>query len=74
MFMGITIADIIETPSINTKLNELTSVIWNIKNGSVKINSESMDSGMSMLTNIATAIIEYGYLENTILRLFNLNS
>jgi hypothetical protein len=33
-----------------------------------------MDSGMSMLTNIATAIIEYGYLENTILRLFNLNS
>jgi len=72
--MGITIADIIETPSINTKLNELTSVIWNIKNGSVKINSESMDSGMSMLTNIATAIIEYGYLENTILRLFNLNS
>ena len=74
MFMGITIADIIETPSINTKLNELTSVIWNIKNGSVKINSESMDSGMSMLTNIATAIIEYGYLENTVLRLFNLNS
>ena len=74
MFMGITIADITETPSINAKLNELTSVIWNIKNGSVKINSESMDSGMSMLTNIATAIIEYGYLENTILRLFNLNS
>jgi len=55
MFMGITIADIIETPSINTKLNELTSVIWNIKNGSVKINSESMDSGMSMLTNITAA-------------------
>ena len=72
--MGITIADITETPIINTKLNELASVTWNIKNGSVKINSESMDSGISMLTNIATAIIEYGYLENTILRLFNLNS
>ena len=53
--MGITIADITETPSINTKLNELISVIWNIKNGSVKINSESMDSGMSMLTNITAA-------------------
>jgi hypothetical protein len=33
-----------------------------------------MDSGMSMLTKIATAIIEYEYLENTSLRLFNLNS
>ena len=55
MFMGITIADIIETPSINTKLNELTSVIWNIKNGWVKINSESMDSGISILTNITAA-------------------
>ena len=53
--MGITIADITETPIINTKLNELASVIWNIKNGSVKINSESMDSGMSMLTNITAA-------------------
>jgi len=29
-------------------------------NGSMKINSESMDSGMSMLTKITTAIIEYG--------------
>ena len=56
--MGITIADIIETPSINTKLNELTSVIWNIKNGWVKINSESMDSGISILTNITAARIE----------------
>ena len=53
--MGITIADITETPSINAKLNELTSVIWNIKNGWVKINSESMDSGISILTNITAA-------------------
>jgi len=29
-------------------------------NGSMKINSESMDNGMSMLTKITTAIIEYG--------------
>ena len=72
--MGITIADITETPIINTKLNALASVTWIIKNGSVKINPESMDSGMSMLTKIATAIIEYEYLENTSLRLFNLNS
>ena len=72
--MGITIADITETPIINTKLNELASVTWNIKNGSVKINPESMDSGMSMLTNITAARIEYEYLENTSLRLFNLNS
>ena len=72
--MGITIADITETPSISMKLNKLTSVIWNIRNGSVKINSESMDNGMSMLTNITTAIIEYTQLENTILRLFNFNS
>ena len=57
--MGITIADITETPSINMKLNKLTSVTWNMRNGSVKINSESMDNGMSMLTNIITAIIEY---------------
>ena len=72
--MGITIADIIETVTISAKLNALLSVTWNIKNGSVKINSESMDSGMSMLTKIATAIIEYEYLENTSLRLFNYNS
>jgi len=26
----------------------------------MKINSESMDNGMSMLTKITTAIIEYG--------------
>ena len=57
--MGITIADITETPSINTKLNELISVIWNIKNGSVKINSDNMDSGISILTNIVAARIEY---------------
>ena len=57
--MGITIADITETPSTNMKLNKLTSVTWNMRNGSVKINSESMDNGMSMLTNIITAIIEY---------------
>ena len=56
--MGITIADIIETATISAKLNALLSVTWNIKNGSVKINSESMDSGMSMLTNITAARIE----------------
>ena len=56
--MGITIADITETPIINTKLNELASVTWDIKNGSVKINPESMDSGMSILTNITAARIE----------------
>ena len=72
--MGITIADITETPIINTKLHELASVTRNIKNGSVKINPESIDSGMSMLTKIVTAIIEYEYIENTSLRLFNLNS
>ena len=54
-----TIADIRETPSINTKLNELASVIWNIKNGSVKINSDNMDSGINILTNIVAARIEY---------------
>ena len=72
--MEITIADIIETVTISAKLNALLSVTWNIKNGSVKINPESIDSGMSMLTKIATAIIEYEYIENTSLRLFNLNS
>tara|TARA_B100001167_G_scaffold172602_1_gene124414 strand:+ start:175 stop:345 length:171 start_codon:yes stop_codon:yes gene_type:complete len=54
-----TIADIRETPSINTKLNEFASVKWNIKNGSVKINSDNMDSGISILTNIVAARIEY---------------
>ncbi len=57
--MYFSIADIRETPSINTKLNELASVIWNIKNGSVKINSDNMDSGISILTNIVAARIEY---------------
>jgi hypothetical protein len=57
--MGITIADIIEIPSTNTKLNQLTSVTWNIKNGSMKINSESIESGINMPTNIDTARIEY---------------
>ena len=55
-----TIADIRETPSINTKLNELASVIWNIKNGSVKINSESMDNGISILVKTIAARMTYG--------------
>tara|TARA_B100000953_G_scaffold262383_1_gene228606 strand:+ start:347 stop:520 length:174 start_codon:yes stop_codon:yes gene_type:complete len=57
--MGITIADIIETASISAKLNKLASVTWNTKNGSMKINSDSMKRGISMLTKITTAIIEY---------------
>ena len=58
--MEITIADIIETPSIKTKLNQLASVTWKIKNGSIKINSDSTKSGINMPTNTATARIEYG--------------
>jgi hypothetical protein len=57
--MGITIADIIETPTINTKLNKLYSDIWNMKNGSTKINSDNMDSGINMLTKIIIARIQY---------------
>ena len=57
--MGITIADIIETPTINTRLNKLYSDIWNMKNGSTKINSDNMDSGINMLTKIIIARIQY---------------
>ena len=58
--MGITIADIIEIVTISAKLNTLLSVTWNIKNGSTKINSDSMDRGISMLTKIIAASIAYG--------------
>ena len=58
--MGITIADIIETVTISTKLNALLSVTWNIKNGSTKINSDSMDRGISILTKTIAASIAYG--------------
>ncbi len=55
-----TIADIIETTSINAKLNALYSVIWNINNGSTKINSDNMDRGISIPTKIIIARIAYG--------------
>ncbi len=55
-----TIADIIETPSTNTKLNALCSVILNMKNGSTKINSDSMEIGNSMLTKTIIARMQYG--------------
>ena len=55
-----TIADIIETPSTNTKLNALYSVILNMKNGSTKINSDSMEIGNSMLTKTIIARMQYG--------------
>jgi len=58
--MGITIADIIETISINTKLNILFHVRWNTKNGSTKINSDSMDRGINIPAKTIAASIAYG--------------
>ena len=53
--MGITIADIKEMATSNVKLNTLSSITWNITNGSMKRNSDSMDSGISMQTKIIPA-------------------
>ena len=68
MFMGITIADIKEIDMINTKLVILSSVTLNITNGSMKRNSDSMDSGINMHTKIIPASVTYETLENTRLK------
>ena len=66
--MGITIADIKEIDMINTKLVILSSVTLNITNGSMKRNSDSMDSGINMHTKIIPASVTYETLENTRLK------
>jgi len=66
--MGITIADIKEIDMINTKLVILSSITLNITNGSMKRNSDSMDSGINMHTKIITASVIYETLENTRLK------
>jgi hypothetical protein len=68
MFIGITIADIKEIDMINTKLVILSSITLNITNGSMKRNSDSMDSGINIHTKIIPASITYGKLENTRLK------
>ena len=59
MFMGITIADIKEIDMINAKLVSLSSITLNITNGSMKRNSDSMDSGISIQTKIIPASRTY---------------
>jgi len=60
MFIGITIADINEIKIINTKLLTLSSITLNTTNGSIKRNSESIDSGINMQTKIIPASGTYG--------------
>ena len=66
--MGITIADIKEIDMINTKLVILSSITLNITNGSMKRNSDSMDSGINMHTKIIPVSVTYETLENTRLK------
>ena len=66
--MGITIADIKEIDTSNTKLVILSPITLNIINGSMKRNSDSMDSGINMHTKIIPASVTYGKLENTSLK------
>jgi hypothetical protein len=66
--MGITIADIKEIDMINTKLVILSSITSNITNGSMKRNSDSIDSGINMHTKIIPASVTYETLENTRLK------
>ena len=58
--MGITIADSIETVSSSAKLNALLAVTLNTRNGSTKINSDSVDRGINMLTKTIIESITYG--------------
>ena len=57
--MGITTADVKEMAISNVKLNVLSSITWITKNGSMKRNSDSMDSGISILTKIIPASRTY---------------
>ena len=66
--MGITIADIKEIDMINTKLVILSSVTLNITNGSMKRNSDSMDSGINIQTKIIPVSVTCETLENTRLK------
>ena len=68
MFIGITIADIKEIDTTNTKLVILSSITLNIINGSMKRNSDSMDSGINIQTKIIPASVTYETLENTRLK------
>jgi len=68
MFMGITIADIKEIDMSNTKLAILSSITLNITNGSMKRNSDSIDSGINMHTKIIPESVTYETLENTRLK------
>ena len=53
---------------INTKLTVLSSITLNITNGSMKRNSDNMDSGINIQTKIIPASVTYGKLENTRLK------
>ena len=66
--MGLTIADIKEIDIINTKLVILSSITLNITNGSMKRNSDSMDSGINIQTKIIPVSVTYETLENTRLK------
>ena len=57
--MGITIPDIKEIDMSNTKLGILSSITWNTTNGSIKRNSDNMDSGMNIQTKIIPASRTY---------------
>ena len=58
--MGITTADMKEIDTINTKLVILSSITCNITNGSMKRNSDSMDSSINIQTKIIPASGTYG--------------
>ena len=66
--MGITIADIKEIDMINAKLVILSSITLNITNGSMKRNSDSMESGINMHTKIIPVSVTYETFENTRLK------
>jgi len=53
---------------INTKLVILSSITLNITNGSMKRNSDRMDSGINIQTKIIPASVTYETLENTRLK------
>ena len=59
MFMGITTADIKEMATSNVKLNVLSSITWITKKGSMKRNSDSIDSGINIQTKIIMATRTY---------------
>ena len=68
--MDITMPASADTARINVKLTILSCAIYQITNGSKNKNSETNDSGINIVLNIATAITRYLKFEKTSLKLF----